>query len=82
MKIRCKFALTHLAMTSSYPGHISHRVTFTPQYDPAVPEDQRFAAATPNGEFHMSIDNPPVVEFLKARLGQQFYFDVEEADPQ
>lgn len=44
---------------------------FAPQYDPAVPEDQRYAKASPMGELRIQIDNP-LVSF---RPGQDYYLD-------
>jgi hypothetical protein len=44
---------------------------FTPQYDTSVPEDQRYALATPSGELVLRVDNP-VVTF---EPGAQYYLD-------
>lgn len=44
---------------------------FSPQYDASVPEDQRYAMATPLGELRLVVDNP-AVSFMP---GQQYYLD-------
>ncbi len=51
-------------------------VTFNTQYDPEVPEDQRFALATPSGFQMLQVTNPVVLEQLK--VGQVFYQDFTE----
>ena len=49
---------------------------FTPQYDPSVPEDQRYAKYTPSGELRIHVDNP-AVSFAP---GQQYYLDLTPAE--
>jgi hypothetical protein len=49
------------------------KLVFEPEYDQSIPEDQRFARATPNGRFEMHVDNPAVTDNMK--LGQTFYVD-------
>lgn len=70
--VRAKFRVTKIAKT--HWG--STEVTLTPEYDQAIPEDQRFAKATPSGQIQLLIDNPPAVEYLK--LGGFFYVDFTE----
>ena len=53
-------------------------LTFRPHYDTSIPEDQRFAKYTPNGEFKMFCDNPVVIEGLE--LGKFYYFDITLAE--
>ena len=81
MKIVAKFMLTEMNLFSNgnWDGSI---FKFTPMYDPSLPEDRRFSMATPSGEFKMTVDNPPVQEFLKHYLGKQFkiYMVPEEDD--
>lgn len=45
---------------------------FMPQYDASVPEDQRYAQATPSGELWLNVDNPAV----SFEPGQAYYFDI------
>jgi len=44
---------------------------FSPQYDPTVPEDQRYAKYTPSGELRITVDNPAVA-FIP---GRDYYLD-------
>ncbi len=80
MKIVAKFALTEDRRAAGYRGGVHHTFVFTPQYDPSLPEDRRFATATPCGELRMSVDNPPVAEFLAQQLGQQFLIEMRPVD--
>lgn len=75
MRVRAKFVLQE--RTESHWNKDSRILVFRPQYDESIPEDQRFARATPDGEFKMRVDNPAVIEQLK--LGQAYYFDITEA---
>jgi len=79
MKIRAKFMLT--SHTHEGYGHNAHGHTFEfqPQYDPTIPEDQRFAKATLTGKMTIRVDNPAVIEHLAPRVGRQFFFDVTQA---
>jgi hypothetical protein len=73
MTVRCKFVLTEIRNHHYGKGQT---FVFTAQYDQSIPEDQRFATATPNGRFEMYVDNPPVQAAYK--LGQAYYFDSTE----
>lgn len=48
---------------------------FSATYDPDVPEDQRYALATPYGQLTIQVDNP-AVSFVP---GQQYYLDFTPA---
>jgi hypothetical protein len=74
--VRAKFMLTEVTDTA-FGGK---RFKFAPQYDPSIPEDQRFAKASPTGEFWMQVDNPAAIEQLQ--LNQQYYFDITPAPAQ
>lgn len=68
-RVRAKFrvdSVTHYARGGA-------GVKLTPQYDEKIPEDRRFAKATPSGSLEMLIDNPPAVEFFE--VGKYFYLD-------
>ena len=71
MTIRCKLRLTEITQCEYSPT--VRRLKFTTQYDPAIPEDQRFYKATPSGEFTMLVDNPVALEAFV--LGKCYYFD-------
>ncbi len=71
MTVRAKFALTSITSHSWSPT--SKTLKFTPQYDPSIPEDQRFQKASPSGMFEITIDNPAALEQFE--LGKTYYFD-------
>lgn len=54
----------------------ARKITFRPEYDSTLPEDQKYAKSTPSGEISMTVDNPPAIEQLK--LGKKFYVDFTE----
>jgi hypothetical protein len=56
MSIKAKFQLQEVR--SHYYNPTGRTLVFRPQYDPSIPEDLRFATATPSGEFTMYVDNP------------------------
>lgn len=68
----CKFTYSTEEKSKHSPGSNPYvRMKFTTQYDPTLPEDQRFCKATPSGDITMVVDNPVVSE--KMELGQQYY---------
>lgn len=69
--VRAKFCLTSITQQSYGSGRT---LRFQPQYDESIPEDKRFAQATPSGSFEMYCDNPAALEQLE--LGKQYYFDI------
>ena len=73
MAVRAKF--TVVSITDR--GNPTKTVCLEPRYDAAIPEDQRFCAATPWGSMEMSIDNPSAAEQFK--IGQAFYVDFTPA---
>ena len=80
--VRAKFTVTELKQTFSYPGYPTYKtIVLRPQYDTSIPEDQRFAQATPNGCFEMHINNPAAIEALMpgGELGHSFYIDLTPA---
>lgn len=70
--VRAKFTVTDIQPLDG--NNDGKTVVLTPQYDQAIPEDQRFYQATPTGRFEMTIDNPPALEVLT--LGRAFYIDL------
>ena len=73
--VRAKFKFT--GIQTGYNAD-SRELTFTAQYDETIPEDKRFAKATPNGTFKMTCDNPAAN--AQFELGKQYYFDISPAD--
>lgn len=49
---------------------------FMAQYDTSVPEDQRYAKATPSGSLTIAVDNPAVT----FEPGKSYYLDFTPAD--
>lgn len=73
--VRCKFMLVEVR--SHHWTSNAKTLVFSPQYDTSVPEDQRFAKATPSGRFEMQVDNPLALEQFE--LGKNYYFDATPA---
>ena len=73
--VRTKFKFT--GIQTGYSEQ-SRELTFTAQYDETIPEDKRFAKATPNGTFKMTCDNPAAN--AQFELGKQYYFDISPVD--
>ncbi len=71
--VRGKFVLTSMTQMS---GSQARSLKFTTQYDPTIPEDQKYAKATPSGELTMYVDNPPALAQLE--LGKAYYLDLTE----
>jgi hypothetical protein len=71
MTIRCKFVCQSI-QDNGTPE--SKRVTLGTQYDPELPEDQRFTRWTPSGTLDVVIDNPAAVAQLA--VGKAFYVDL------
>lgn len=76
MSVRAKFKVTSIESFDWNPN--TKKIKLTPQYDQSIPEDRRFAAATPSGEFWMNVDNPAAAEQLA--LGKTFYIDLTEVE--
>lgn len=76
MTVRAKFQVTE--KTSFAWSKDSVRIKLTAQYDRDIPEDRRFAKATPSGEFWMQVDNPSAAEALV--LGKTYYIDLTPAE--
>lgn len=73
-KFRCQFE------TNKRWGQQDDQVTrsyeFSAVYDADLPEDQRFAKATPVGTLTMQVDNPAVT----FEIGKQYYLDITPVD--
>jgi hypothetical protein len=71
MQVRCKMQLVEIRQRA-YNKDVKEFV-FCAQYDESIPEDRRFAKASPSAEFRVMIDNPVVSESYE--LGGFYYFD-------
>jgi hypothetical protein len=75
MTVRAKFQVQE---KRSHHWGTGQTIVLRPQYDQTIPEDQRFAKATPSGEFTMFVDNPPAQVALE--LGKFYYVDFTPAE--
>lgn len=57
-------------------SQVARSYEFMAVYDPAVPEDQRYAKASPSGSLTIQVDNPDVT----FQPGRQYYLDFTPAD--
>jgi len=48
--------------------------------DDGIPENERFAKATPAGQVFLTIDNPPAMDYFKGRQGKFCYVDFDDAE--
>jgi hypothetical protein len=69
--VRAKFRVMSVAQDVYQSA--ARTIKLAPHYDDAIPEDQRFAQATPTGELTMYVNNPRAVAELE--LGKYFYLD-------
>lgn len=74
MIIRAKFKLGSIE-NHDWGGRV---FKFDAEYDPSIPEDQRFALATPSGSMEIQVDNPEAIKELN--LGRRFYLHLIPID--
>ena len=74
MPVRAKLTVESI---TAYRYGDAKLVKLSPQYDLSIPEDQRFAKATPSGSVELYIDNPAALEQLApdGKPGRSFYVD-------
>jgi hypothetical protein len=73
MSVRAKFVVDSI---TKFAGSYAN-IKLVARYDSSIPEDKRFAEATPNGAFEMTVTNPAVIEQMQP--GKIFYLDFTEA---
>jgi hypothetical protein len=89
---RAKFRCTSVEQSSDQPAEVQRYVgageapatyptwprtfRFSAVYDQSVPEDQRYAQATPSGSLTMQVDNPAVM----FKPGADYYLDITPTD--
>jgi len=79
MVVRAKFKFVEKTEIRNSPSSPSNtKVVFRAEYDETIPEDRRFARATPNGTFEMWVDNSDALAQLE--LGRQYYLDLTPAE--
>ena len=69
--VRGKFRVVQI--TRNHWNKTHAQVELDAQYDPTIPEDRKFAEATPSGKISMYISNPAAIE--KLELGKAYYVD-------
>lgn len=77
--VRAKFKV--VSVTQHDYESRARTIKLEPRYDESIPEDRRFAQATPTGEMTIYVNNPAAIEYLT--LGRLFYLDftpVEEGE--
>ena len=52
----------------------AQNIRLAAQYDPSIPEDQRFMEATPTGELKFYVSNPAVIGGFT--IGKNYYVDL------
>lgn len=78
MPVRAKFRCTTETRKKWGPSEeqVTRSYEFMALYDPAIPEDQRYAKASPSGTLTIQVDNPAVT----FEPGAQYYLDFTPAD--
>ena len=56
----------------------AQNIRLAAQYDPSIPEDQRFMEATPTGELKFYVSNPAVIGGFT--IGKNYYVDLTPCD--
>lgn len=72
----CLFVCEYVTTYSSLA--FSADVCLKAQYDPVLPEENRFAEATPIGDLKVRITNPKLSEFFKP--GKKYLMAITEAE--
>jgi hypothetical protein len=78
MTVRAKFRCLFETHKKWGPGdtHVNRTYEFQAMYDAEMPEDQRYAKATPSGSLTIQVDNPDVI----FEPGKAYYLDFTPAD--
>ncbi len=76
MTTRAKFQVTEVTSFGNQYGS-AKRIKLEPRYDETIPEDQRFAQATPSGHLEMHVNNPAAADLFQ--LDAVFYLDFTPA---
>lgn len=80
MRVRARFVLQTIEETKWRKEDVGSKTfVFQAQYDTSIPEQARFAKATPSGQLRMQVDNPGAIEQFE--LGQAYYLDFTPVPP-
>jgi hypothetical protein len=71
MTVRAKFKLVEVH-SLAWSGR-AKRFKFSAEYDSSIPEDRRFAQATPMGTLEFLVDNPEAAD--RFEIGKSYYLD-------
>lgn len=74
--VRAKFRVVEHRENAWFKGQKT--IVFEAVYDQSVPEDQRYASATPSGRIEMQVNNPAAIAVFE--LGRSFYLDFTPTD--
>ncbi|GGN46816.1 hypothetical protein [Streptomyces fuscichromogenes] len=76
--VRAKFRCNTETLKKWGPqeSQIARSYDFMAVYDPDLPEDQRYAKASPSGNLTIAVDNPAVT----FEPGQSYYLDFTPVD--
>lgn len=74
--VRGKFKLQQIRQ-HAWSGD-GRTLVFNAVYDPDLPEDQKYAQATPTGDIEMHVDNPAALQQFE--LGKAYYVDFTPAE--
>jgi hypothetical protein len=74
--VRGKFKLQEVRQFSW--GGDGRELVFRAEYDPDLPEDQRYTEATPTGTIEMHVDNPAALQQFE--IGKSYYVDFTAAE--
>lgn len=77
MNVRAKFMLTK-HIHDAWSNGDSHEFVFTPQHDPER-HNHSYPVVSPSGTMTIRVNNLPVIEFWKDKMGKQFYLDLTPA---
>jgi hypothetical protein len=80
--IRAKMLCSAMRTSAARPAdatapHWSRVYEFAAAYDQYVPEDQRYATATPSASMTITVDNPAA----QFEVGQHYYLDFTPIEP-
>lgn len=71
-------AKAKVSSVTSHENMIGKTIQLVAEYDPEIPEDQRFSEATPSFNLTMYVTNPVVIERMVE--GTYFYIDFVEVE--
>ncbi len=77
MTTRAKFRLQSI---TDFGAPVARKLTFYAVWDDSIPENARFAKATPSGMLEMTVDNPEALKMFEGKINKHFYLDISHAE--